>query len=47
MRRRSKAPIKRKYFHKRPKIDDRDTVFLKKKIGIIKQKKQNKDLEKK
>ena len=47
MRKRSKPPMKRKYFHTRPKIDDRDTVFLKKKIGIIKQKKHKKDLEKK
>ena len=45
MRRRSKPLLNRRYFHTKPKMDRRDTTFLKKKIEFINKKKRKKELE--
>jgi hypothetical protein len=45
MRSRYKPPLKRRYFHTKPKMDKRDMTILKKKIEVIKQKKNKKELE--
>ena len=45
MRSRYRPPIKRRYFHTKPRIDKRDMTVLKRKIEVIKQKKDKKELE--
>ena len=45
MRPRYKPPLKRRYFHTKPKIDNRDMTILKRKIQVIKQKKNKKEPE--
>ena len=47
MRPRYRPPIKRKYFHKKPNIDKKDIVYLKKNIEVIKQRKTKQGLDKK
>jgi hypothetical protein len=39
MRRKGKLPIKKKYFHTKRKIDEKDIAFIKRKVDTIKQKK--------
>lgn len=45
MRPRYRPPINKKYFHTKPIIDNRDMTILKRKIEIIKQKKNHKELD--
>ncbi len=45
MRSRYRPPIKRRYFHTKPRIDKRDMTVLKRKIEVIKQKKGKKEIE--
>ena len=47
MRPRYRPPIKRKYFHKKPKIDKKDMAYLKKNIEVIKQRKTKQELDEK
>ncbi len=47
MRRRSRPPLNRRYFHTQRRIDKRDMSILKMKIEDINQKKYKKDLENK
>ena len=46
MRRKGKLPIKRKYFHTKPKIDRKDMSVIKRKAEAIKQKKLKRELRK-
>ena len=41
-----KPPVKKKYFHKKRKIDKKDMASLKKRIDLIKQDKRKLELEK-
>lgn len=45
MRPRTRRPINRRYFHKKPKIDKRDMTILKKKIEDLNLKKHKKMLD--
>lgn len=47
MRPRYKPPLKRKYFHKKRKINKKDMVAIKKRIEQINQKKFLKELRRK
>lgn len=47
MRPRYKPPLKRKYYHKKPRISNKDMAALKKKIEQINQKKLLKELKRK
>jgi len=47
MRPRYKPPVNRRYFHTKRKIDNKDLLVLKKKIDIMNQRKNKKQLEEK
>ena len=45
MRPRYRPPLTKKYFHTKPKVDNKDLAFLKRKIETIKQKKIKKEYD--
>ena len=47
MRPRYKPPLKRRYFHSKPKIDKKDMVFVKNKIDTLHYKRIKQELENK
>ena len=40
-----RPPCKKRYFHTKPKMDKRDIGILKRKIALMKQKKDKRDIE--